>query len=124
MSQRDILDILARMPVPAFAFELNTLQFITANQSFQQLVGYSLTELQQLTAEAIRPVADLQTFRNTLTGDVPKGLLRTRYLRKAGSLLNARTHYWNVQCSTDEGAPTKARVVMIEFWEEALEENS
>jgi PAS domain S-box-containing protein len=117
MCQRGLIDVLTRIQVPAFAFGIATLRFIAVNQAFETLLGYSAAELEQITAESIRPEADLPAFRRTLVEDVPPGFQRARYVRSDGTLINVKVHYRHVACVTDDGAQVKARMVVVEFWQ-------
>lgn len=117
MCQRDLVNVLTRLPVPAFAFDIATLHFIAVNQAFETLLGYALADLQQVTAEFIRPEADLPAFRRTLVDDVPQGFQRARYIRKDGTLINAKGHYSHIACTMDDGSHIKARMVVVEFWQ-------
>jgi PAS domain S-box-containing protein len=116
MMQRDIVASLARLTVPAFAFDLSTLRFVAANPQFESLLGYSTKELELMTADSIRPEDDWPEFHQTLLSDAPQGFLQARYVRKDGTVVSAKQHYRHVSCVSGEGQPAMARLVVVEFW--------
>jgi PAS domain S-box-containing protein len=116
--QRDLIEALERLPVPAFAFEVDTLTFVAVNRRFEELLGYSRTDFRSMNAETIRPEADLESFRETLASSQSHGLVRARYVRKDGNLLKVKLHYHQMECLNDEGQRRIVRLVAVEFWDE------
>lgn len=120
MCERDLVEALERLPIPAFAFDMRTLTVMAANHRFEQLLGYSLEELRSLTAESIRPERDLPSFRATLDTPDSHGFLRARYVRKDGVWLRVKLHYHHLRCTNGADEVVEARMVAVEFWDEIV----
>jgi two-component system, cell cycle sensor histidine kinase and response regulator CckA len=93
---RDPDYVLGALPIPAFAFDMNTLRFVTVNEEFERLLGYSAAELRQMTVEEIRPESDLVLLHRALSQTPPEGAVEWVYRRKNGSLVKVHkicVHY-------------------------------
>jgi PAS domain S-box-containing protein len=92
-SNRDPDYVVDTLPLPAFAFDMNTLKFIAINKEFERLLGYSAAELRELTIEDIRPRSDLALLRRALAQTPPEGAVEWVYRRKDGSLIKVQIRY-------------------------------
>jgi len=118
-TRRDVLQALNGIPAPAYVFDMNTLRFLYANSKFIELLGYSEPELREITIEHIRPQSDVGPLHDRLKQSPPAGLVHSQYVRKDLTLLDIKVHYRNVAYTDDAGATVTARLVVVEFWQEA-----
>jgi PAS domain-containing protein len=118
-THHDVLQALSGIPAPAYVFDMTTLRFLDANSRFIELLGYSEPELRELTIERIRPQSDVGALHQRLKERPPAGLVHSQYVRKDLTLLDIKVHYRNVAYTNDAGATVTARLVVVEFWQEA-----
>ena len=66
-------------------------RFLLANAAYQEMLGYTMDELRELTLEAITHPADWDThrhlFHKMIAGEIPSFDIQKRYVRKDGSVL-------------------------------------
>ena len=118
MQERDLKQAMAAVPVPAYIVDIAGLRFLATNKKFQDLLGYSETELMHMSIEAIRPAEDVPLLHEALKLPAPRGFSKWRYVKKDGSLMHVTLHYRDVECLGDGGARIRCRCVVVEYWDE------
>jgi PAS domain S-box-containing protein len=118
MRERDLMQAMAALPVPAYIVEIAGLRFLATNKPFQDLLGYSDAELMEMSIETIRPAEDIPLLHRALSESPPQGFSKWRYLKKDGTVIYATLHYRHVECLRDSGERIQCRCVVIEYWDE------
>jgi PAS domain-containing protein len=118
-NQRDVHQALTFLPAPAFVFEMETGKILACNAHLASLLGYAEGELLELNIERIQPSGHVAGCHDARTQVPPQGLLAWRYCRKDGAQLDVRVHYRELEYLADTAQMTKARFVVVEFWQEA-----
>jgi PAS domain S-box-containing protein len=120
-TEDEVRAILERIPAPAYAADQESLYFTVVNQRFEELMGYTAAELQAMTIEDIRPPEDVPALRKAVASEAPLGFVYWRYRRKDGTLLNVKIDYRDLRYLSADARPIRARLIVVEFWKEAIE---
>lgn len=118
-SHRDIGQALTHLPAPAFVFESESGKILACNAHLASLLGYAEGELLDVNVEEIQPAERIGACHQARTQAPPQGLLAWQYRRKDGALLDVKVHYREVEYSGETGSMTRARFVVVEFWQDA-----
>jgi PAS domain S-box-containing protein len=116
--EAEVREMLLHIPAPAYVADQDTLHFTIVNQRFEELLGYTEAELQDMTIEQIRPAEDVPLLRQSVASEAPPGFVYWRYLRKSGQLLDVKIHYRDLPYVSDEGRQIRSRLIVVEFWQE------
>jgi PAS domain S-box-containing protein len=117
-SDFDILNMLAAIPVPSYVFDMETRRFLAANPAFEDLLGYSNEELQQMTVNELRPKDNVALLERALKAQPPEGAVEWRYVSKSGDLLHVSIKYRNSEFLIG-GRLHHTRLVVVTSWDRA-----
>lgn len=88
--QRDF-DLFNFSPVPMWAFDINTLRILAANDAAQMEYGYTLSEFLHLTVKSLRPAADVPAMMEVIESKIKPGLYNketVRHITKSGKIID------------------------------------
>lgn len=87
--QRDF-DLFNFSPVPMWAYDINTLQILAANDAAQKNYGYTLSEFLSLSVKSLRPAEDIAAMQQLIKTKVKPGLTNketVKHLTKCGKTI-------------------------------------
>jgi PAS domain S-box-containing protein len=116
--EAEVREVLARIPAPAYVADQVTLNFTVANKQFEDLLGYTESELRGMTIEQIRPEVDVPLLRKSVASPAPPGFVNWQYVKKDGVVLDVKIHYRDLSYLSEVGQPVRARFIVVEFWNE------
>lgn len=91
-----LLNILESSLNEIYLFDADTLKFEYANNGAIQNTGYSLEELKEMTPVGLKPLINMESFRNLisplLSGEKNKLVFETVHKRKSGSFYDVVVH--------------------------------